>query len=107
MAQEICLLVRTFKAFHFLFNEHDPVIWAMQQIGPPPNCIDHDTIPLSELAISQTMIGVMHCPNFCFYFPKVFIWVYVLCYMLIGSIAVDCIGSKATKMALEFKSMIN
>ena len=70
MAQKICLLVRTFKGFHFLFNEHDPVLWAMQQIGPPPNCIDHDTIPLSELAISQTMISVTCWPNLGFIFQK-------------------------------------
>ena len=27
---------------------------AMQQIGRPPNCIDHDTITVSELVIPQT-----------------------------------------------------
>ena len=27
---------------------------AMQQIGRPPNCIDHDTITVSELVIPQS-----------------------------------------------------
>ena len=39
------LLVETLKAFHSLVNEHDPVFCPapMQQIGHPPNCIDHGT----------------------------------------------------------------
>ena len=43
------------------YKKYDPVFYPaeLQQIGHLPNCIDYDTIPLSELVISQTMIGVM------------------------------------------------
>ena len=50
------LLVRTFKAFHSLLNVQWtwPSFPRCNKLPVRPNCIDHDTIPVSELVIPQT-----------------------------------------------------